>query len=189
MDTARHQDTKRPARTQAARRSAAAILLAAGCTLLPVPAAHAVDATTCTGTSSVSYSPGLTLTSQTVTLAETDTFTSCTSTDPTITGLPTSPYTYPIPNASCNSVQYAAGNTLVPHWNNGQTSTISGVTYTTTNTAGITQTLGTGTITAGEFTGDIAVISWSYPLVNPLLCLLPGGLASQNGTIIFEVTG
>ncbi|MEK2495125.1 hypothetical protein WN990_36845 [Kitasatospora purpeofusca] len=53
------------------------------------------------------------------------------------------------------------------HWNNGQTSTVSNLTYVTTTTAGITQSTGTGTVTPGEFTGGTGVLTYIYALVNP----------------------
>ncbi|MEO3973613.1 hypothetical protein [Streptomyces sp. CAU 1734] len=173
---------------QATRWLAVAALTVAGAGVA-APSAHAADSTTCTGTTQVDYSPGLTLTPQNVTVSETDSVPTCVSTDPGITGVITSPYSFPVPNASCNNVQLAPGNVLVIHWNNGRSSTISGLTYVTTTTAGITQTTGTGTVTAGEFTGATGVLTWIQALVNPLLCLTPGGLTSQNGTILAQITG
>ncbi|ROO87797.1 hypothetical protein EDD29_5439 [Actinocorallia herbida] len=170
---------------------AAVLLPVAAAVLVPASAAHAASSTTCTGTSHVVYSPGLTLTPQNVTATETDTITSCISTDPTITGVITGgPYSYPVPGASCNAVQLnPAGGTLVVAWNNGRTSTLTGLIGTLTNTAGILQNTAVGTVTAGEFTGATAVITWIYPLVNPLQCLLPGGLTVQDGTTALQITG
>ncbi|MER6241498.1 hypothetical protein ABT185_36650 [Streptomyces clavifer] len=172
---------------QAARWLAVAVLTVAGASV--AAPAHAADSTTCTGTTQLSYTPGLTLTPQTVTVSETDSVPTCISTDPSITSVITSPYSFPVPNASCNNVQLDPGNVLVIHWNNGQSSTVSGLTYVTTVTAGITQTTGTGTVTAGRFTGAVGVLTWVYALVNPLLCLTPGGLTGQNGTILAQIIG
>ncbi|MFD8933683.1 hypothetical protein ACFV0R_00220 [Streptomyces sp. NPDC059578] len=172
---------------QAVRWLAVTVLTVTGASVA-VPA-HAADSTTCTGTTQVTYSPGLTLTPQTVTVSATDSVPTCVSTDPSITGVITSPYSFPVPNASCNNVQLDPGNVLVIHWNNGQSSTVSGLVYATTTTAGITQTTGTGTVTAGEFTGATGVLTWIYALVNPLPCLTPGGLTSQNGTVLAQIIG
>lgn len=181
---------RRPARAaRSVRRAGMSAVLIGVCALLPVPIAHAADSTTCTGTTEVTYDPGVTLTPQTVTVSENDSVPSCTSTDPTITGVVTSPYSYPVADASCDDVALNPGNVLVIHWNNGQDSTVSDLTYVTTVTAGITQTTGTGTVTAGEFTGDTGLITWAYVLVNPLLCLAPGGLTTQNGSIVAEIIG
>ncbi|GCD93209.1 hypothetical protein [Embleya hyalina] len=155
----------RPAWARWRRRTAAAVvslLVVTGLVAVTAPTAHAVASTTCTGTSQLGYSPGLTLTPQTVTVSASDSVPTCTSTDPTITGVIMSPYSYPVANAACNSVQVDPGNVLVIHWNNAQTSTVTGLTYTTAVVAGVSVSTGTGTVAA-------AVVTWLYPLVNPLL--------------------
>ncbi|MBB5868085.1 hypothetical protein F4553_001464 [Allocatelliglobosispora scoriae] len=166
-------------------------LVLAAAVLSPPTSAYAASSTTCTGTTHVTYSPGLTLTPQDVTGTETDTISSCTSTDTTITGITTSPtYSFDAPGASCNAVQVSpGGGGLVIHWNNGQTSTLTGLVGVLTATGGIVQNTATGTVTAGEFNGATAVITWIYALVNPLQCLMPGGLTTQDGTIVLQVTG
>ncbi|SES47895.1 hypothetical protein [Actinokineospora terrae] len=174
------------------RRAGAVAVLVAVSTLLPAPAAHAaIGSVTCTGSSHVTYSPGLTLTPQTVTVQETDTIPSCTSTDPTLTSITTGgTYSYPAPGAACNAIELnPACGTLAIHWNNGQTSTLTGIVGTLTATGGIVQNTATGTVTSGEFTGASATISWIYALVNPLLCLMPGGLTTQDGTILVQIAG
>ncbi|WP_131740974.1 hypothetical protein [Actinomadura roseirufa] len=184
--------TRSARRTRLTRRAAALAAMVAAAALLPAPAAHAASSTTCTGTTHVTYTPGLTLTPQTVTVDETDTITSCTSTDSTITGINTGgPFSYSVPNAACNYVEAnpAGGGQLTIHWNNGQTSTLTGLVSELTATGGIVQNIATGTVTAGEFTGAAAAITWAYPLVNPLQCLAPGGLTTQNGTILVQITG
>jgi len=119
---------------------------------------------------------------------ENDSAPSCISTDPTITGTIMHPYSYPVTGAACNDVLVMPGPMGV-RWNNGQHSFASSLTFELTSTAGIVQETGTGTITSGEFTGDTAVFTWVYPLVNPLLCLVPGGVTGQNGTLIIQITG
>lgn len=157
--------------------------------LLPASAAHAADSTTCTGTSQLTYSPGLTLSAQDVTFTENDTIPTCTSTDTTLTSASTLTYSYPITGATCDDIE-AATNTgeLVMHWNNGQTSTLNGLAGEETITDGILQDTATGTVIAGEFDGATAVINWTY-LVNPLSCLSPGGLTTLNGTVLVQITG
>ena len=173
------------------RASVVALTIALGA-LLSIPAAHAaVGSVTCTGTSHVTYEPGLTLTSQTVIASETDTVPSCTSTDATLTSVITrGTIDYPVPNAACNSVELnPAGGSLTIHWNSGQTSTLTGLVGELTVTAGVLQNAATGTVTAGEFTGAAATITWIYPLVDPLLCLMPGGLTTQDGSILVQIIG
>ncbi|MFC4117339.1 hypothetical protein [Nonomuraea zeae] len=169
------------------RRLLAALLacvLAAAAIALP-RAAHAASSTTCTGTSHATYSPGLTFTPQTVTGTDASTLSSCTSTDTTLnSGSWNDGGT--ITDASCNDAEIGPGPLTVT-WNNSQTSTAS-LTYVLTITGGILQTIGTGTITSGEFTGATAVFTWIY-VVNPLQCLASGGLTAQDGTIAVQIIG
>ncbi|RLK53943.1 hypothetical protein [Actinokineospora cianjurensis] len=138
MNTATHPG-RRTAAARSWRRAGAIAALIALCALLPAPAAHAaVGSVTCTGSSHVTYTPGLTLTPQTVTVTETDTVPSCTSTDPTLTSVITGgAYSYPAPGAACNYVEVnpAGGGSLTIHWNNSQTSTLTGLASTLTATA------------------------------------------------------
>ncbi|WP_018680712.1 hypothetical protein [Actinokineospora enzanensis] len=192
MNTTTHP-SRRIVTVRPRRRASAVAALTALCALLPAPAAHAaVGSVTCTGNSHVTYTPGLTLTPQTVTVQETDTIPSCTSTDPTLTSVITGgPFSYPAPDAACNYLELnpTGGGTLTIHWNNGQTSTLTGLASTLTATGGIVQNTATGTVTAGEFTGASATIAWIYALVNPLQCLAPGGLTTQDGTILLQING
>ncbi|GIG64507.1 hypothetical protein [Phytomonospora endophytica] len=181
-----------PSRARARLRRAITTVLGCAVALavitVPVTPAHAASTTTCTGTSHVALSPGMTLTPQTVTVTENDALTSCTSTDPTLTSGSLGPFVYSVPNASCNSIFPLGTGPLLLAWNNGQTSTAT-LTYTASSTAGIVQQTGVGSIIAGQFTGAAAVVTWIYLLVNPLECLVPGGMTSQNGTILVQITG
>lgn len=190
MTTAQHTTTPRPrSRRRTAAGPAAALLLATAlATLLPAQAAHAALGTlTCTGTSHLAYSPGLTYTPQTVTLTETDTYTSCASSDPTITSGYISG-SFPETGLSCVNLTAAPDRYRV-NWNNGQTSRVSFTEAEATITDGIQQYIGTGTVTSGEFTGDTAVFTWAYLVPSPLDCLAPGGLTTQDGTVIADITG
>ncbi|MFE0023317.1 hypothetical protein, partial [Amycolatopsis sp. NPDC059021] len=74
-------------------------------------------------------------------------------------------------------------------WNNGQTSRIAFNEAEVTVVDGVQQYTGTGTVTSGEFTGDTAVFTWAYLVPSPLDCLAPGGLTSQDGTVVGNITG
>ena len=187
--TSRPRFRQFPRAARLKRWGAAAVVMTATCALLPAQAASAaIDSTTCTGTSQVTFTPGVTFTPQNITVDENDSAPSCTSTDPTITGTIMRPYSYPVTGAACNDVELMPGPMGV-RWNNGQHSFASSLTFELTSTAGIVQETGTGTITSGEFTGATAVFTWIYPLVNPLLCLTPGGVTGQNGTLLIQITG
>jgi hypothetical protein len=176
---------------------ATAVLLTSGCVDSTAPPSEGdlgkvsqavASSTTCTGTSHVVYNPGLTLIPQSVGVTETDTYTSCTSTDSTLTSGSLGTLTGTIPNAARNDLQVIGPGDLTITWNNSQSSTAS-LTFEVTVIGGILQEVGTGTITAGEFNGATATLSWEYVVVNPLLCLASGGLTTQNGTITAEITG
>jgi len=63
------------------------------------------------------------------------------------------------------------------------------LTYELTVAGGILQEVGTGTVTAGEFEGATATLTWAYAVVNSLQCLASGGLTTQDGTVTAEITG
>ncbi|MER6237704.1 hypothetical protein ABT185_16820 [Streptomyces clavifer] len=74
------------------------------------------------------------------------------------------------------------------NWNNGQNSRIAFIETEATVVAGVQQYVGTGTVTSGEFNGGTAVFTWAYLPPSPLNCLAPGGLTSQDGTVIASIT-
>jgi hypothetical protein len=157
-------------------------LLACAAVAIPAgPAAQAaVAAVTCTGTSPITYTPGLTFTARTLTYTETDNFSSCTSSDPALTsGTSTSTTTGPFSCLSPLTIDEDPGYTVT--WNNGQSSTFD-LTYTDTIAAGIENVTGTGTVTSGEFTGATGTFVWVYTVPIPLLCLTTG-VTSQSGTL------
>jgi hypothetical protein len=162
----------------------ATILLAAATVtgLSATSASAAVASLTCTGTSPITYTPGLRFTPRTITYVETDTYTSCLdSADPTLTaGSSINSDTGPFRCLSALTTD-AGGYTV--NWNNGQSTTFY-LTFTDTIAAGIETVTGTGTATSGELTGATAEFVWAYTLPNPLACLTPAGATSQNGTII-----
>lgn len=167
---------------------AAAGLVATGATVLGgAGVAHAVSSTTCLGDSSISYSPGLTLTPRTVQYTETDTFSSCVSTDPSL-----------LSGSSTSSVTFTSASCLAPPgvftdpaytitWNNGQHSVIE-LTFTDVIVGGTEQITGTGPVTSGEFQGGNATIVWLYPVLNPLQCLTSQGVTSQSGPLTAQIT-
>lgn len=150
--------------------------------------AHAASSTTCTGSTTVSYSPGLTFTPRTVSYSETDTYSSCTSTDTSLTSGSFSGGTT-IAGASCFSVDVSGplGGGYTVSWNNGQSSTLSALVLTDDIIDGTEVFTGVGTVTAGEFIGGDATVVWTYPVLDPLQCLTSQGLTSQSGTVTLEI--
>jgi len=147
-----------------------------GAAVLVPTGAQAVSAdVTCTGTETVSYQPGLLLTSQKVRVAVTGILAPCDSSDPAITAgtyLPAFDATL-----SCATLLSGLPGIRVFQWSDGKSSTF---TYNRTlNSVGgqLTVTF-TGVITAGEFAGDTAVEQVVFVTPNSLQCLAPPGLTS-----------
>jgi hypothetical protein len=149
--------------------------------------AHAASSTTCVGNSSISYSPGLTFTPQPVQYAETDTFSSCVSTDPSLSS-GTSFAGVTLSSASCLGLPGVFEDpSYTIDWNNGQHSVVA-LTFTDVIVAGTEQVTGTGTVTSGLFQGGNATIVWLYPVLNPLQCLSSPGVTSQSGPVTAQIT-
>lgn len=167
----------------------AALLLACTVALGPGGAlAHADAASvTCTGTSSISYSPGITVTPRTSTYAESDAFSSCVSSDATLTsGIASAGYT---DSFTCLSpVSTSEDSHYTVHWNNGHTSTFD-LTYTDTIVAGVENVTAVGSVISGDFTGATATFVWIYTAPNPLACLTTTGVTSQSGTVVTTILG
>jgi len=179
--------------TRIRRRTQVAVLAlmtitVAGVGIAAGPAAHALSSTTCTGTSRITYTPGLTNTPQTVQYDETDTFSTCLSSDPTLASGQFS-VTVDLPGASCLALPSLTPNTPYPiTWNNGNTSLVD-LSFTDVIAEGIEQVTGTGPVTSGEFQGATATIVWLYTVPDPLQCLTSQGVTSQTGTLTAHITG
>lgn len=159
-------------------------LLIASTAVLPAQAAHALDSTTCTGSASVVYSPGLTFTPRTVTFTETDTYSTCLSTDPTLTS-GSSVNTVSLAGASCLGAGPGTA-TYTINWNNSQSSTLA-LSYTDVIAGGVETLIGTGTVTSGQFTGGTALVTIVLTAPNPLQCLTTTGATGQSGVITAEI--
>lgn len=180
-------------RTLISRPLACAILAAAtalgalaAASLAAAPAAHAaIGSATCTGTSAISYTPGLTNTPQTITYIETDTF-HCVSTDPALSS-GTFQVTVTLPGASCTSAGIFTNTPYTISWNNGAATTIS-LSFTDAVVNGTEQVTGTGPVTGGEFAHGNATIIWAYPVLDLTACSTPQGLTGQSGPLTAQIT-
>lgn len=150
------------------------------------PAAAVTSSTSCQGSSTITYSPGLTNTPHTVDYAETDTFSSCLSTDTTLTsGL--SVISVTLPGSSCTAAGFFSDTPYAITWNNGHASQIN-LSFTDVVLNGTEQITGAGTATSGEFTGATAVLVWVYPVLNPTQCASAQGVTTQTGTLTAQIT-
>ncbi|MFD5142680.1 hypothetical protein [Streptomyces sp. NPDC058401] len=167
----------------------AALLLACAAVLGPGQAVAHADpvSVTCTGSSAITYSPGLTFTPRTSTYAESDAYSSCLSSDPTLTsGSASASYTS---SFSClGPLSVSSDSHYTVHWNNGHSSTFD-LDYTDTIVAGVENVTAIGTVTSGDFTGASATFVWLYTAPSPLACLTTTGLTNQTGTVTVTILG
>jgi hypothetical protein len=164
----------------------AIIVLAVAGVSASASSAHAASSATCTGSSAVSYSPGLTNTPQNISWTITDTY-SCTSTDTSLTAGGFSG-NYSFSGASCNGAGLFPPSSGTVSWNNGQSSTMTLSVSTDVILLGTETVTSVGTVTSGEFTGGAVTIVWVYPVLNPTLCSSSQGVTSQSGTVTLQIT-
>ncbi|MFF0484955.1 hypothetical protein [Streptomyces sp. NPDC004435] len=153
--------------------------------LLAGPAHAGVADVTCpAGTDTVTYSPGVTLTPASIAITDTQNLGACVSSDPTITnGTTITSFTAV---RSCLNLGAAGAGNLTITWNNASTSTLS-LNFVTNTIGGSVVSTGTGSVIAGKFAGDAAVIVYTGPVVNLLDCVGPG-ITSRTGAVSLALT-
>jgi hypothetical protein len=164
----------------------AALLLASISVLLaPVADASASGFATCLGTNHETYTPGLSFHSQDIQFYAADTYTTCTSSDPTLTA---GSDTFAAELMMSCAQPVAVGSYILDvHWNNGKSSTFSLTSTILSEVAGQIVVAATGTVVAGEFNGA-AVIAQFTQLAPDLLKCLSGGVTSASGTSTLQIT-
>ena len=162
-----------------------ALVLAAAVLTAAAPAQAASVDVTCTGTETVGYQPGLTLTSKTVAATVDGILSPCVSPDPDlIAGTYAQAFTATL---SCATVLGGLAATRVFHWNNGQSSTFA-YHRAINNAAGQTTVTFTGTITSGRFQGATAVEQAVFVTPNVTMCLTSGGLTALGpGPVVLTI--
>lgn len=156
------------------------VLLAA-----PAQAEPAVDVT-CVGTETETFTPGLTLLQQDVTVGFDVKLIVCeSSSQPGITS-GTSVSTYLAREVSCLRIASAGSGSAVIVWNDGRTSTFA-YNLTASSVNGTTVAIQTGTITAGLFAGRSATRVITSPNLDLLACATPQGVRSKFATVTFTV--
>jgi hypothetical protein len=139
---------------------------------------------TCTGTISTTYSPGLLFTPQLVNLNSHLRFGPCKSSDPRISSRSID-FTGGL-QESCLELVLPASGLLTIAWNNDRSSTFA-FTIRQTIVAGQVIDVATGTIQAGEFTGDTALVTAIVATLNFPKCLAPPGLTSTSGVLTLSI--
>jgi hypothetical protein len=182
-----HGLTPRPSRLlPAATAITGAALLAAA--LAPEMARARTDraraaTTTCDGSQTVAYSPGLSLEPRRVTVHGTSTLSDCVSSaDPAITaGRSTFTATGRL---SCTSGTYAGTRKII--WNNGRTSTLS-FTSAVSVSAGQSVVAIKGSVTDGEFDGRKWSARFTMFTTRPAACATPAGLPTASGRLLLGI--
>jgi hypothetical protein len=150
------------------------------------PGASALAQVTCNGVNSLTYSPAVTATPQTVTLTAQTTFGTCVSlTHPSIVS-GTVPANSVTTTSSCNQLLGTASPTFTITWNTGQTSTLTANTYTD-KVDGQPVVILLGSITSGLFAG--ATVTEQTVLTGDLTACLGPGLTATSGPAILTIIG
>jgi muramoyltetrapeptide carboxypeptidase LdcA involved in peptidoglycan recycling len=139
--------------------------------------------TTCGGSQTVAYSPGLTLKTRQVTLHGTSTLSRCASTsDPTITAARS---TFKATGKlSCTSGTYSGTRKIT--WNNGRTSTLSFNSVVSVN-VGQSVVAIKGAVTDGEFSGQKWSAAFTMFTTKPGSCMATEGLPTASGKLLLNV--
>ena len=156
--------------------------------LVPAATAHAHTAsagtTTCTGSQTVAYSPGLSgLRHRGVVLHGTTTLSRCASSaDPTITG---GRSTFKATGRlSCTSGDYSGTRKIT--WNNGRTSTMSFRSVVSVS-GGESVVAIKGEVTDGEFSGHKWSAAFTMFTDRPGACATPAGLPTAAGRLLLTI--
>jgi hypothetical protein len=177
-----HRPTPRSSPLLPAATTIAALLTGAG-TANPAHGATGKNTTTCGGSQTVAYSPGLRARSRDITIHGTSTLTGCASSaDPGITaGRSTFHATGRL---SCVSGRYSGTRKVV--WNNGRTSTMS---FRATVSANAGQSVATvrGTVTDGEFHGQKWSAAFTMFPARPDACTTAEGLPTAAGRLLLAI--
>ncbi|MGW7446956.1 hypothetical protein [Kitasatospora sp. NPDC054795] len=167
--------------------------VAVALTLAAWPAAAGAEpatlvSVTCTGQSTITYSPPVTDTPQPLQITADGKLGSeaplgtCTAIGATLTGASYHEQ-FQTPAQSCNSTVGTQSGTRVYTWDDSETSTFS---YTTVlvRVGGQSASLRSGTITSGRFSGLTAQELTIVPVLDPLLCATTGVPSATSQTTL-----
>jgi hypothetical protein len=178
--------TSGPSRLVPAAMGIAGVALTAAA-LVPAATARAHTAaagtTTCAGSQTVAYSPGLSMRAREITLHGTTTLSRCVSSaDPSITG---GRSTFKATGRlSCTSGEYSGTRKIT--WNNGRTSTMSFRSVVSVS-AGASVVAIKGEVTDGEFSGQKWGATFTMFTTRPTSCATPEGLPTTSGPLALTI--
>jgi hypothetical protein len=154
----------------------------------PARAAHALSLdVTCAGTETVTYSPGVLLTPQSVHVTVTGILAPCTSSDSTVvSGTYMEDFTATL---SCATLLSGRAGTRTFKWSGGQSSTFA-FNRALNNVGGQTTVTFTGAVTDGEFAGDTGFEQVVFVTPSALQCLAPPGVTTLGpGPAVVNISG
>lgn len=171
--------------TRLASATATALLLAGiGVSLAPAAGASA-DYADWVGTTHETYNPGLRFYSQETQLSVTTSFTTCTSSDPTLTAGGDS-YSAQV-TASCLQPLSTGSFIEVVHWNNGESSKFSLTITAYSEVGGQIIVAAAGSVIAGEFSGATVADVTTVIAPDPIQCLTTG-VTNISGIVSLTIT-
>ncbi|MFF8471976.1 hypothetical protein [Streptomyces griseus] len=146
---------------------------------LAAPAQASPALVTCAGTTTVSFSPGLTPVEQTVAVSGQDAADLCLSlTHPQLTGF-IAPFSGTA-TQSCTSLFAGGSGTETLNWNDGTSSSWS-YTNSFSNVNGTKVGTSTGPITAGTLAGAMVTQTITFPSLDLTACTTSQGLTALSG--------
>ncbi|MFJ7423565.1 hypothetical protein ACIQXD_33910 [Streptomyces uncialis] len=166
---------------------AAIVLALAGVVATSAPASAAAPAlVTCTGTTTVDFSPGVTNTPQTVSVSGQDTADVCLSlTHPQLTSF-IGPFSGTA-SQSCTSLFAGGSGTETLYWNDGTSSAWS-YTNSFSNVNGTKVGTSTGPLTSGTLAGATVTQTITFANLDLTACTTPQGLTSLSGLDTWTIT-
>lgn len=176
------------ARRLVARILVSCLIAAASCLAFAGPSHALVNLVACQGTSTVTYSPGLTNATQPVTISGTINFGLCLSiSHPLITwGTVSGGSGGPVP-VSCAILEATSSGTSTLNWADGSSTTYDYTTAINPGLNGEQVVTITGAVTGGLFLGGRVVIQADFLFVNGS-CETTTGLTSRSGPTTLLIT-
>jgi hypothetical protein len=161
-------------------------VLATLTSLLASPPAQAGELpTTCAGTLTNTYEPGLTLMPQNHEVTNVTSYSGCLSlSHPAVTSGTSQVTVHAV--TSCLIVLQPGSGSKTIEWNTGQHSVFDW-NRTVTSVGAVTIVTLTGHITSGLFQGADAVEVETFPVINFADCLATGGLKSRSAVVALEI--
>ncbi|WP_018683072.1 hypothetical protein [Actinokineospora enzanensis] len=165
-----------------------AVALCLSVLLVPVPAQATPALVTCVGEIEVDFTPGLTLTPQSVAVSGLEEATACTSlTHPGLHSF-TSPFSGTTERSCLALLDEGTGSETL-HWNNNASTSEWQWTSHPTQTDGVLVVVTTGPVTSGTLAGATVTQVLTVTAETLGACFAPGGLTRLQGPSTWQFLG